>query len=85
MIDCGGLSDPANGQVTISPGLVDLTGVGATATYTCNSSTGYMLVGTAMRTCQDSGQWSGMAPTCIRKCNLFLSICAECAGIHFII
>ena len=67
VIDCGGLSDPANGQVTISPGLVALTGVGATATYTCTISAGYMLVGTAMRTCQDSGQWSGMVPTCIRK------------------
>ena len=74
VINCGGLSDPENGQVTISPGPVAMTGEGATATYTCNSSAGYMLVGTAMRTCQDSGQWSGMAPTCIRKRDLFLSI-----------
>ena len=67
VIDCGGLGDPENGQVIISPGLVTTTGVGAVATYTCNTSAGFMLVGTVMRTCQDSGQWSGMAPECIRK------------------
>ena len=67
VIDCGGLGVPENGQVIISPGLVTMTGVGAVATYTCNTSAGLMLVGTVMRTCQDSGQWSGMVPECIRK------------------
>ena len=67
VIDCGGLGDPENGQVIISPGLVTMTGVGAVATYTCNTSAEFMLVGTPMRNCQDSGQWSGMAPECIRK------------------
>ena len=67
VIDCGNLGVPENGQVIISPGLVTTTGVGAVATYTCNTSAGFMLVGTVMRTCQDSGQWSGMIPECIRK------------------
>ena len=67
MIDCGGLANPSDGQVTITPGLVAMTGEGAMATYACTTITGHMLVGTAIRTCQASGQWSGMAPTCIRK------------------
>ena len=73
VIDCGGLGDPDNGQVIISPGLVTMTGVGAAATYTCNTSAGFMLVETPLRTCQDTGQWSGMVPECIRKIhNTFL-------------
>ena len=75
VIDCGGLGDPDNGRVVISPGLVPvtMTGVGAVATYTCNTSAGFMLVGTPMRTCQDSGQWSGMAPECIRKTHIIIN------------
>ena len=64
VIDCGGLEDPENGQVIISPGLVTTTGVGAVAAYTCNTSAGFMLVGPPVRNCQDSGQWSGMVPEC---------------------
>ena len=79
VIDCGGLGDPENGQVIISPGLVTVTGVGAVATYTCNTSAGFMPVGTVMRTCQDSGQWSGMVPECIRK----IHITHLEASIHF--
>ena len=59
--------NPGNGQVAIIPGLITVTGFSATATYTCNTSAGYILVGTVTRTCQDSGQWSGMVPECIRK------------------
>ena len=57
-VDCGNLTDPANGKVDHSAG----TTVGQTATYSCN--TGYNLVGDSTRTCQASGNWSGSAHTC---------------------
>ena len=57
-VDCGSLTDPANGQVTHVTG----TDLGQTATYSCN--TGYNLVGDSTRTCQATGNWSGSAPTC---------------------
>ena len=55
--DCGSLTDPANGSVTLTAGTS-----GQTATYSCN--TGYILVGDSTRTCQATGKWSGSAPTC---------------------
>ena len=58
VVDCGNLSDPANGQVDHTAG----TTFGQTATYSCN--TGYNLVGDNTRTCQASGNWSGSAATC---------------------
>ena len=56
---CGGLPNPANGQATLA-GRTS----GSTATYTCNN--GYQLTGVQTRTCQNTGMWSGMAPTCTR-------------------
>ena len=71
VIDCGGLTDPEGGQVTFTPGVVATTdtGLDAVATYTCNSSAGYMLFDTGLsptRTCQDSGLWSGEPALCTR-------------------
>ena len=57
-VDCGNLTDPANGQVDHTAG----TTFRQTATYSCN--TGYGLVGDSNRTCQANGVWSGSAPTC---------------------
>ena len=57
-MDCGSLTDPANGQVDLTSG----TTFGQTATYSCN--TGYNLVGDSTRTCQATGEWSGSTPTC---------------------
>ena len=57
-VDCGNLTDPANGNVTHTTG----TDLGQTATYRCD--TGYNLVGDRTRTCQARGNWSGNAPTC---------------------
>ena len=57
-LDCGPLTDPANGQVDDTAG----TGLGQIATYSCD--TGYNLVGDSTRTCQARGNWSGNAPTC---------------------
>ena len=58
VVNCGTLSNPANGQVNHTAG----TTLGQTATYSCN--TGYNLVGDNTRTCQATGTWSGSAPTC---------------------
>ena len=57
-MDCGNLTDPANGQVNHTAG----TSLGQTANYSCN--TGYNLVGDSTRTCQATEEWTGSAPTC---------------------
>ena len=57
-VDCGPLTDPANGIVNHTAGTTSE----QTATYSCN--TGYNLVGERTRTCQAEGNWSGNAPTC---------------------
>ena len=57
-MDCGVLTNPANGHVTHTAG----TTFGQTANYSCN--TGYNLVGGGNRTCQATGLWSGNSPTC---------------------
>ena len=57
-VDCGNLTDPANGQVNHTSG----TTFGENATYSCN--TGYNLVGDRTRTCQATANWSGSPPTC---------------------
>ena len=58
VVDCGNLTNPANGQVVHTAG----TTFGQNATYSCN--TGYNLAGDSTRTCQATGVWSGSAPTC---------------------
>ena len=57
-VNCGNLTDPANGQVNHTSG----TTFRENATYSCN--TGYNLVGDSIHTCQAAGNWSGSAPTC---------------------
>jgi hypothetical protein len=57
IVDCGALTDPANGSVSAAP-----TTYGSTGTYTCQA--GFGLVGTSPRTCQADGTWSDTAPTC---------------------
>ena len=56
-IDCGLLTDPENGEVSFSTATYS-----SVATYSCDS--GYALIGDNMRTCLDTGLWSGSAPTC---------------------
>ena len=58
VVDCGNLTDPVNGSVTLTAG----TTFRQTAIYSCN--TDYNLVGNSSRTCQATGEWSGSAPTC---------------------
>ena len=60
-MNCGTLSDPTNGDVNLNDG----TRYGDTAVYSCDA--GYILSGTATRTCLSTGSWSGVAPTCNRK------------------
>ncbi len=60
-VDCGGLANPLNGQVSTSSGTTFM----LTTTYTCN--TGYTLTGANTRTCGGDGQWTPDAPTCLRK------------------
>ena len=57
-MDCGSLSNPANGKVNHTAG----TTFGQNATYSCDP--GYNLVGENTRTCQATGNWSGSASTC---------------------
>ena len=56
--DCGGLTDPMDGSVS-----APTTTYGATATYSC--ATGYGPSGSATRSCQADGSWSGTTPVCV--------------------
>ena len=58
VVDCGNLTDPDNGQVTLSNGA----SLNSEASYSCNI--GFAINGTSTRTCQINDQWSGSAPTC---------------------
>ena len=64
VVDCGTLTNPANGQVSHTAG----TTFGETATYSCDP--GYNLVGGNTRMCQATGNWSGSTPAC--QCMLLL-------------
>ena len=66
VVDCGTLTNPANGQVIHTGG----TTFGETATYSCN--TGYRLVGSSIRTCLVTRGWSGSIPTC--QCMLLFTL-----------
>lgn len=59
-IDCGTLTNPANGSVSLAGGTL----YEAQATYSCSS--GYRLVGQASTTCGSDGNWSSPAPSCER-------------------
>ena len=60
---CSELYSPVNGEVTWT-GLTS----GSTATYTCDSD--YQLIGDQIRTCLNTGVWSGRKPTCTRMRNV---------------
>ena len=54
---CGDLPDIFRGSVSLSGN-----SVGSTATYVCVQ--GYELVGDEVRICQNTGEWSGIEPSC---------------------
>ena len=62
VIECGALTDPENGNVSVSSLVFE-----SIATYACH--TDYNLTGDATRTCLADKMWSGAEPTCfeIRK------------------
>ena len=65
-VPCGSLSAPSNGKVETKDG----TSYGDVAKYSC--STGYRLIGSARRTCQDSRLWNGTMPVCqSESCSCF--------------
>ena len=57
LVDCGNLSDPVNGTVTLT-GTVE----GSIANYTCNE--GFLPDGPMVRMCGSDGMWSAEAPEC---------------------
>ena len=61
VIECETLTQPDGGTVAITstPGGI---GKGSVANYDCNR--GFYLGGESMRTCQEDGQWTGVAPIC---------------------
>ncbi len=68
VINCGPLSGPDNGLVTIT---VD--DFGRKGSYSCD--TGYLLTEDVIRVCEVNGDWSGTAPTCDRKLNYMALYC----------
>ena len=78
-VDCGNLTDLANGSVNHTLG----TTFGQTVTYSCD--TGYNLVGDSTRTCQAAGNWSGSAPTCQGMYVINLALFAGLPTIPFLI
>ena len=79
-VNCGTLTDPANGQVSHTAGTV----FGQTATYSCNA--GYNLVGDSTRICHATGVWSGSAPTCqgmlLLELEYYACIHSHCLSIY---
>jgi hypothetical protein len=70
IVNCGGLTNPTNGSVSAPS-----TTYGSTATYSCSASFG--LSGSATRTCQASGSWSGTAPMCLSTANCNFKVLSD--------
>ena len=65
VVMCEVLAEPEDGDLSLDP--PGTRAFGTTATYSC--VTGHMLVGgDSSRTCQASGVWSGVEPSCQSKC-----------------
>lgn len=62
-MNCPDLEDPDNGAVDVFS-----TVLGSPATYSCNL--GFNLVGDKIRTCIETGDWSGEEPVCKRKSDI---------------
>ena len=63
LVTCPSLTSPTNGMISCSLGGNNIPNPKDNCTFTCN--TGYELMGTGTRTCQNDGSWSGNEPTCI--------------------
>ena len=63
---------------TISCNESHLAGTGSRVTYYCNG--GYTLSGSSYRTCQNSGNWTGTDPTCVkRKLSIIVNLIITCS------
>ena len=72
VFDCGALEDPTNGMVIVSDTVFN-----SMATYSC--TTGYSLMGDAMRICLSNGLWSESEPICeCKSMILFMCLCLLC-------
>ena len=71
VVDCGTLAAPQNGKVTLTTATFM-----STANYSCNS--GYTLSGNETRTCEATGTWSGITPTCDRKYKMLQGTSQSC-------
>jgi len=63
-VTCPNLTNPTNGMLTCSLGDDNVAHVGDTCSYTCD--TGYMLAGSATRTCQSNSTWTSTDVMCNR-------------------
>jgi len=61
-IDCGNLSPPEDGVLSLTAGMHGNSTLFATATYTCDL--GFNLSGSAQRTCTNTSEWLPGAPNC---------------------
>ncbi len=59
-----------NGAIVYSSGSPDNRPVDSTATHFCDAS--FSLIGEAVRTCGNTGEWSGSPPTCAGMFNVQL-------------
>ena len=64
LLVCPSLTDPSNGMISCSLGSDGVANPGESCIFTCN--TGYQLMGSGIRTCQNDGSWSGSDATCSR-------------------
>ena len=62
---CPSLSNPSNGMINCSLGDDGAPSYEDTCSFTCN--TGYELIGSDARTCQNDGSWSGSDAVCSRS------------------
>ena len=58
MVDCGGLEPPDNGTIELREGTL----FGSIAVYDCDD--GFEVVGSIVRVCLETGEWSDEAPVC---------------------
>jgi len=62
LVSCPQLTDPSNGMVDCSLADDGTPSYEDTCSFTCN--TGYQLNGSATRTCESNGRWSGSDTMC---------------------
>ena len=74
VVHCSDLEELPNGHITGNG-----TSYQSTALYECNE--GYLLIGTALVSCQATGQWTSTIPTCASKQFIDLLLCYPCTNL----